>query len=93
MIRSFASKETEKVFRGRFSKKLPRDIQRLAARKLAMLDAATALDTLRIPPANRLEALKGSREGQYSIRINDQWRICFVWRDCQALEVEIVDYH
>ena len=93
MIVSFKSKETEKLFRGRFSRKLPQNIQRTAARKLEQLHAATILDTLRVPPGNRLEALSGDRAGQHSIRINDQWRICFVWREGNASDVEIVDYH
>lgn len=93
MIKSFKDKETEKIFRGRFSRKLPRDIQRIAARKLEQIDAATVLETLRIPPGNQLEALKGDRQGQHSIRINDQWRVCFVWRDRDAFDVQIVDYH
>ena len=75
------------------SARLPKDIQRLAVRKLEMLAAASTLDTLRVPPSNRLEKLKGDRSGQYSIRINDQWRICFAWRNGDALDVEIVDYH
>lgn len=81
------------VFNGRFSFKLPQNIQRLAARKLEMLDGAGDLDDLKSPPGNRLEALAGSRTGQHSIRINDQWRICFSWRDGNAFEVEITDYH
>ena len=93
MISSFECKETEKIFSGKFSSKLPQAIQRLAARKLDYLDAAGELDDLRSPPGNRLEALKDDRAGQHSIRINDQWRICFVWRDNNAYEVEIVDYH
>jgi len=93
VIKSFKDKETEKIFRGRFSHKLPRDIQRLAARKLEQIDAATVLETLRIPPGNQLEALKGDRQGQHSIRINDQWRVCFVWQAGDAFDVEIVDYH
>lgn len=93
MIKSFQCKETEKIFQGRFSKKLPQDIQRLAARKLTMLHFAASLDDLRIPPANRLEALSGNRKGQHSIRINQQWRICFEWRHDGAYLVEIVDYH
>ena len=93
MIVSFKSKETEKIFRGRYSRKLPQNIQRIAARKLEQLNAATILDTLRIPPGNRLEALFSDRKGQHSIRINDQWRICFVWRDGNVFDVEIVDYH
>jgi proteic killer suppression protein len=78
---------------GCFSKKLPQDIQRLAERKLIMLNYAASLNDLRTPPANRLEALGGDRSGQYSIRINQQWRICFQWRDDGAYAVEIVDYH
>lgn len=93
MIRGFKDREAEKVFNGRFSKKLPHDIQRIAERKLIMLHRSSSLDDLRVPPANRLEALKGNRTGQYSIRINDQWRICFEWRDDGVYEVEIVDYH
>ena len=93
MIVSFNCKETEKLFRGRFSRKLPQNIQRAAARKLEQLHAATLLDTLRVPPGNRLEALSGDRAGQHSIRINDQWRLCFIWRDGNAIDVEIVDYH
>jgi proteic killer suppression protein len=93
MIISFKCKETEKIFSGKFSSKLPQGIQCLAARKLDYLDAAGELDDLRSPPGNRLEALKDDRLGQHSIRINSQWRICFVWRDNNALDVEIVDYH
>ena len=93
MIRGFKDKEAEKVFNGRFSKKLPQDIQRVAERKLIMLHKAATLNDLRIPPSNRLEALKGNRKGQHSIRINDQWRICFEWREDGVYEVEIVDYH
>ena len=93
MIRSFKCKETERVYNRRFSRKLPRDIQRIAIRKLWMLDAATQHDDLRVPPGNKLERLKGDREGQHSIRINDQWRICFKWRSGDAHDVEIVDYH
>ncbi len=93
MINSFQDRETEKVFRRQFSRKLPQDIQRNARRKLEILDAAGALEDLRIPPANRLEKLSGHREGQYSIRINDQWRICCTWREGDAYGVEIVDYH
>jgi toxin HigB-1 len=78
MIKSFKSEETEKLFRGLFSRKLPQDIQRLAARKLEQLHAATMLDTLRIPPGNRLEVLTNDRQGQHSIRVNDQWRMCFM---------------
>jgi proteic killer suppression protein len=93
MIKSFRCREAQRLFEGRFSRRLPADIQRIAARKLEMLHAADQLDSLRIPPANRLERLKGDRSGQYSIRINDQWRLCFAWRDGHAYEVEIVDYH
>lgn len=93
MIRSFADKETEKLFNREFSKKLPSDIQRIARRKLEILDAAENLNDLRIPPSNRLEKLKGNRVHQHSIRINDQWRICFEWRETDAYEVEIFDYH
>ncbi|HID52005.1 MAG TPA: plasmid maintenance system killer family protein [Anaerolineae bacterium] len=93
MIRSFASRETERLFRRLFSRKLPHDIQRRARVKLEILDAAERVEDLRIPPSNRLEKLSGSRKGQYSIRINDQWRICFEWREGDAYEVEITDYH
>ncbi|MBW1732380.1 MAG: type II toxin-antitoxin system RelE/ParE family toxin [Deltaproteobacteria bacterium] len=93
MIKSFQNKETEKIFNRQFSEKLPQNIQHLARRKLVMLDAATDLNTLRVPPGNRLESLKGDRKGQYSIRINDQWRICFKWKAGDAYDVEITDYH
>lgn len=93
MIASFASEETEKVFLGNLSTKLPKDIQRTARRKLLYLDDAEDLQDLLAPPGNRLEKLKGNRSGQYSIRINDQWRICFEWDDNKAINVEIVDYH
>ncbi len=93
MVRSFASKETERLFRRQFSRKLPHDIQRRARIKLEILDAAEQLDDLRIPPSNHLEKLFGNRDGQHSIRINNQWRICFTWRDRDAYDVEIVDYH
>lgn len=93
MIKNFADKETEKLFNREFSKKLPSDIQRIARRKLEVLDAAESLNDLRIPPSNRLEKLKGERKNQHSIRINDQWRICFEWRETDAFKVEIVDYH
>ena len=93
MIKSFKCRETEKLFKRERSRKLPPDIQRQAQRKLYLLDAAVSLDDLRIPPENRLEALAGSRKGQHSIRINDQWRICFHWKDNDAHDVEIVDYH
>lgn len=93
MIKSFADKETEKIYNQIFSKKLPQSIQRVALRKLIMIDNAGRLEDLRVPPANRLEALHGDREGQYSIRINDQYRICFRANGDDFSEVEIVDYH
>jgi proteic killer suppression protein len=93
VIESFASKDTEKIFRGQVSRKLPRDIQRTARRKLLYLNDAEDIQDLRAPPGNRLEKLSGDREGQYSIRINDQWRICFRWICEAAQDVEIVDYH
>ncbi|WKZ36678.1 MAG: type II toxin-antitoxin system RelE/ParE family toxin [Anaerolineales bacterium] len=93
MIESFASDETEKIFRGQVSKKFPKDIQRTARRKLIYLDDAEGLQDLLAPPGNRLEKLKGDRAGQHSIRINDQWRICFKWSANKAKDVEIVDYH
>jgi len=93
MIRSFACKETEALFDRNPSRKLPQDIQRVALRKLRMLNRAETLRDLRVPPANRLEALKGARAGQHSIRINDQWRVCFRWERGDAFDVEIVDYH
>jgi len=93
MIKSFASKETERLFTREFSRKLPQSIQRAARVKLEILDAAESLEDLRVPPSNRLEKLSGNRQGQYSIRINDQWRICFEWRSGDAYRVEIVDYH
>lgn len=93
MITAFACGETERVFRGERSRKLPPDIQNTARRKLEYLHRARTLRDLLAPPGNRLEALQGSRKGQHSIRINDQWRICFVWRGGNAEQVEIVDYH
>jgi toxin HigB-1 len=93
MIKSFKDPEAERVFALQVSRKLPRDIQQVALRKLRMLNNALTLNDLRIPPANRLEKLTGERAGQYSVRINDQWRICFEWRDVHVYEVEIVDYH
>ena len=93
MIKSFKCRETEKVFRRERSRKFPPDIQRQAQKKLYLLDASLSLGDLRIPPGNRLEALAGNRESQHSIRINDQWRICFHWLDNDAHDVEIVDYH
>jgi proteic killer suppression protein len=92
MIESFACAETEKIFRGQVSRRLPTDIQRTARRKLLQLHAASQLQDMAVPPGNRLERLKGRRAGQHSIRINDQWRICFRW-ESGAHEVEIVDYH
>ena len=92
MIRSFQCSETEKIYQRKHSRKLPQAIQRVAMRKLWVLDAATELNELRIPPHNRLEALRGDRKGQHSIRINQQWRICFRWRSGDAHNVEIVDY-
>lgn len=92
MIRSFADRETEKIYAGETSSKLPRNIQGRAMRKLWMLDSATQLEDLRRPPGNRLEKLSGDRAGQHSIRINDRWRICFVWDD-GPVGVEITDYH
>ncbi|MFH1089918.1 MAG: type II toxin-antitoxin system RelE/ParE family toxin [Candidatus Uhrbacteria bacterium] len=93
MIKSFKAKETEKIFNQEYSLKLPSSIQRVALRKLWMIDAAQTINDLRIPPANHLEQLKGDRRGQYSIRINEQWRICFKWHQDNAFEVEITDYH
>ncbi len=93
MIKSFKCKETEKIFKRSFSRRFPHNIQRVALRKLRMLNRANILNDLKIPPSNRLETLRGKRKGQYSIRINDQWRICFEWSECEARNVEIVDYH
>jgi len=93
MIKSFQDKETRKVFNRRYSKKLPETIQQRALRKLRMIDAATDMKDLRVPPGNRLEALGGDRKGQHSIRINNQWRICFEWHNNDAFDVEIVDYY
>ena len=93
MIASFADKETERIWQGLLSRRLPGAIQVKARLKLRMLHAAVCLDDLRIPPANRLEALARDRKGQYSIRINDQWRLCFRWHSGQASDVAIVDYH
>ncbi len=92
MIKGFGCKETEKVFRRQRSRKFG-SIQRVALRKLLVLDAAGTINDLRIPPSNRLEKLVGNREGQHSIRINDQWRVCFRWKGGDAYDVEIVDYH
>ncbi len=93
MIKSFKSKETEKVFHGQFSRKLPQDIQRIAERKLIMLHRSVNINDLQIPPSNKLEPLKRNRKGQHSIRINNQWRICFEWREDGVYQVEIIDYH
>jgi len=93
MIQSFKCKETEKIWNQEYSKKFSESIQRIALRKLFMIQRAKELKDLMIPPANRLEKLKGDRKNQYSIRINDQYRICFQWEDSNAYEVEILDYH
>jgi toxin HigB-1 len=93
VIKSFADRVTQQLFHRQRAAALPPDIQRVTLRKLRLLDAAPRLDNLRVPPGNRLEALKGDRAGRHSIRVNDQWRICFVWRDGDAYEVEVVDYH
>ena len=93
MIRLFRAGDTERVFQRIRIRKLSLSLQRAAQRKLIMIDAAAAIEDMRIPPGNRLEKLSGDRKGQYSIRINDQWRVCFVWRGRGAHDVEIVDYH
>jgi proteic killer suppression protein len=93
MIRSFRDAETATIWEGRRSRELPSDIQAVALRKLMMLHRARTLHDLRVPPANRLEGLKGKRAGQWSIRINRQWRVCFRWQEGDAYDVEIVDYH
>ena len=93
MIESFKCKETEKIFSRQYSSKLPADIQTVAFRKLRMLNRSSTLQDLRVPPANRLEALSGNRKGQHSIQINQQWRLCFKWENGNAQEVEIIDYH
>ena len=93
MIKTFKCKETEKIFNGKFSKKLPHDIQGRALIKLHSLDIAEDIKDLLIPPSNKLEQLSGNRKGQYSIRINDQYRVCFSWAENNAYDVEIVDYH
>jgi toxin HigB-1 len=93
MIASFRDKETERLWQSGRNRRLPADLQRRAFKKLAILNAALALDNLKVPPGNQLEALRRNRAGQYSIRVNDQYRTCFVWRDGNAFEVEIVNYH
>ena len=93
MIRNFKCEQTELIWNGQVTRKLPHDIQTVARRKLRIINNSAVLNDLRIPPANRLEKLKGSRAGQYSIRINDQWRICFDWENGDVLNVEIIDYH
>lgn len=93
MIRSFRSRETDEIWNGKLSRRLPAGIQQVARRKLRMLNNASSLEDLRIPPANRLEALARERRGQHAVRVNDQYRVCFVWRNGDAYEVEIVDYH
>ena len=93
MIKSFRDANTERVFNREFVKRYPREIQQRAFMRLNAIDAAVRLEDLRLPPSNRLEALKGDRKGEHSVRINDQWRICFLWRDGHAERGEIVDYH
>ena len=93
MIRHFKCKETKRIFHREYSRKIPTDLHRISLRKLWMLDAATNLNELRIPPSNHLEKLKHDRIGQHSIRINQQWRICFRWKEDNAYDVEIIDYH
>lgn len=93
VIKSFRGKDAEMIFARTYVRGVAREIQRVVYRKLVQIHAATMLDTLRIPPGNRLEALKGDRAGQHSIRVNDQWRICFRWREGHAHDVDLVDYH
>ena len=93
MIGSFRGRLTEELWENGYSRRFGADVSRVARRKLAQMHFAMRLDDLRVPPGNRLEALRGDREGQHSIRVNDQWRICFVWREGLAYQVEIVDYH
>jgi len=93
VIKSFKDKEAQRLFQRETSRKIPADLQRTALRKLRMLNQARSLEDLKIPPGNCLEALQGDRQGQYSIRINNRWRLCFIWEEDNALEVEIVDYH
>lgn len=93
MIASFACRQTELLFRRLRPKRFPPEIMRVALRKLVMLDSAARLEDLRVPPGNRLEALRGDRQGQHSIRVNERWRVCFTWREGNAYQVEMVDYH
>ena len=93
MIRSFAGRDAARLFDRKRTRRFGQDVEKLARRKLLMLDAAESLNDLRIPPGNHLEKLRGDRSGQHSIRVNDQWRICFRWRSGDAFDVEIVDYH
>jgi len=93
MIRSFRCKETERLWQGQASRKFPREVQDRVLRKLRQIDAALTIDDLKTPPGNRLEALKGDRKGQWSIRVNEQWRLCFRWSDGDSLDLELVDYH
>lgn len=93
MIKSFRCKETERLWGGLFSRKLPTDLQKRALKKLQLLHAAGAIEHLILPPSNRLEPLQGDRKGQWSLCINDQWRLCFSWQDGHAHGVEIIDYH
>ena len=93
MIKSFADKATAAIFLGELVRRLPHDIQGIARRKLKLIDAVSRIEELRVPPGNRLELLTGNRAGQWSIRINDQWRICFRWEDVHAADVEVIDYH
>ena len=93
VIKSFASRDTQKLFAGEAVQRLPTEIRARARLKLAQLHAAATLDFMTLPPSNRLEALKGNRKGQYSVRINQQWRLCFKWQDSNAYDAEIVDYH
>ncbi len=93
VIKTFKDEPTQRIYQRQLSRKLPRDIQQVALRKLRMLNNAITLNDLRVPPANRLEKLSGDRAGQWSIRVNDQWRICFNWRESDAYNVEIVEYH
>lgn len=93
MIKNFKDDETQKIYQRQRSRKLPSDIQQVALRKLRMINNSISINDLRVPPANRLEKLSGNRAGQWSIRINDQWRVCFRWEGSDALDVEITDYH